>query len=59
MSSPCPELYDEGDELMLYSDALSSFVRSNEGKQAQVKVWKELLVKLERIAPGISGNLAN
>ncbi|EYE91702.1 NAD(P)-binding protein [Aspergillus ruber CBS 135680] len=39
--------------------ALSSFVRSDEGKQAQVKVWKELLEKLDRIAPGISENLAN
>lgn len=38
--------------------ALSSFVRSDEGKQAQVKVWKELLYKLERISLGISGNLS-
>jgi len=45
-------------ELILYSDALSSFVRSDEGKQAQGKVWKELLNKLERISTGISGNLS-
>lgn len=45
--------------LTVYSGALSSFVRSDEGKQAQVKVWKELLEKLDRIAPGISENLAN
>lgn len=45
--------------LTVYSGALSSFVRSDEGKQAQVKVWKELLEKLERISPGISANSGN
>lgn len=29
------------------SDALSDFVCSEEGNQAQVKVWREFLVKLD------------
>ncbi|EFR05303.1 hypothetical protein MGYG_08314 [Nannizzia gypsea CBS 118893] len=37
--------------------ALSKFVKSAEGAQAQKKVWGELLEKLERISPGISGNV--
>ncbi|KAM5451822.1 putative secondary metabolism biosynthetic enzyme [Microsporum audouinii] len=37
--------------------ALSKFVKSVEGAQAQKKVWGELLEKLERIVPGISGNI--
>ncbi|XHF98587.1 hypothetical protein AWENTII_002135 [Aspergillus wentii] len=37
--------------------ALSEFVRSEEGDQAQQKVWKELLEKLECIVPGVSGNV--
>ncbi|KAK2861152.1 hypothetical protein FQN49_004491 [Arthroderma sp. PD_2] len=37
--------------------ALSSFVKSAEGAQAQKKVWRELLDKLERIVPGIAGNI--
>lgn len=40
------------------SDALSGLVRREEGKQAQAKLWMELLVKLERISPGIPGNLS-
>lgn len=39
------------------SGALSDFVRSAEGSQAQRKVWNELLEKLECIAPGISGTI--
>ncbi|KAL4966918.1 putative short-chain dehydrogenase/reductase family protein [Aspergillus stella-maris] len=34
--------------------ALSAFVRSEEGNQAQLKVWTELVEKLERISPGVS-----
>ncbi|KAJ5766760.1 uncharacterized protein N7511_004376 [Penicillium nucicola] len=37
--------------------ALSQFVRSEEGNQAQQKVWKELLEKLDCIVPGVSGNV--
>lgn len=39
---------------MVDSNALSPFVRSEEGAQAQRKVWKELLEKLEETHPGIS-----
>ena len=38
-------------------DALSSFVRSENGKKAQGQVWKELKVKLEAIRPGITDAL--
>lgn len=38
-----------------YSGALSAFVRSEEGRQAQQKVWTELLDKLDYIVPGVSG----
>ncbi|KAK2754524.1 hypothetical protein FQN54_006925 [Arachnomyces sp. PD_36] len=38
-------------------DALSPFVRSTEGKDAQKKVWKEITQKLEGIQPGILQNL--
>ncbi|EFE44193.1 short-chain dehydrogenase, putative [Trichophyton verrucosum HKI 0517] len=37
--------------------ALSKFVKSSNGAQAQKKVWGELLEKLEKISPGISGNI--
>ncbi|KAI9371722.1 hypothetical protein BJX61DRAFT_534570 [Aspergillus egyptiacus] len=37
--------------------ALSDFVRSEEGNQAQQKVWTELMEKLEAIVPGVSANL--
>lgn len=40
-----------------YSGALSSFVRSEEGRQAQQKVWVELLDKLDAIVPGVSGGV--
>lgn len=36
--------------------ALSEFVKSEEGGQAQRKIWGELLAKLERVVPGISDN---
>ena len=36
--------------------ALSDFVKSDEGGQAQRKIWGELLDKLERIVPGISND---
>ncbi|GAB7353681.1 hypothetical protein MBLNU459_g4087t1 [Dothideomycetes sp. NU459] len=35
----------------------SKFVRSEEGAQAQKKVWKELSARLEAIQPGILNNL--
>lgn len=35
----------------------SPFVRSEEGKRAQERVWNELSEKLEAIQPGILGNL--
>lgn len=40
-----------------YSGALSTFVRSEEGRQAQQKVWTELLDKLDVIVPGVSGEV--
>jgi NAD(P)-dependent dehydrogenase (short-subunit alcohol dehydrogenase family) len=36
---------------------VSDFVRSDDGKAAQTKVWKELSQKLESIQPGILKNL--
>jgi len=36
---------------------LSSFVKSEDGKQASEKVWKELSAILESIQPGITSNL--
>lgn len=39
------------------SGALSDFVRSEEGSQAQQKVWNELLEKLNCIVPGVSGKV--
>ncbi|OJJ60487.1 hypothetical protein ASPSYDRAFT_87075 [Aspergillus sydowii CBS 593.65] len=38
--------------------ALSSFVRSDEGNQAQQKVWAELMGKLDAIVPGVSASLS-
>ncbi|KAF3402034.1 Short chain dehydrogenase yanD [Penicillium rolfsii] len=35
-------------------NALSSFVRSEEGSEAQRKVWEELLEKLEKTCPGVT-----
>jgi NAD(P)-dependent dehydrogenase (short-subunit alcohol dehydrogenase family) len=37
--------------------ALSDFVRSEEGKRVQEKVWGELREILERIEPGVTSNL--
>ncbi|GIK02023.1 hypothetical protein Aspvir_006066 [Aspergillus viridinutans] len=37
--------------------ALSKFVRSDEGKKVQEKVWGELREILEGIKPGVTGNL--
>jgi len=37
--------------------AASAFVRSKEGEKLQKRVWEELMVKLEKISPGISTNL--
>ena len=37
--------------------APSPFVRSEEGKKTQERVWKELSAKLEEIQPGILANL--
>lgn len=34
-------------------DQVSAFVKSEEGKKAQKKIWKELGDKLERIQPGV------
>jgi hypothetical protein len=34
----------------------SAFVRSEEGKQIQERVWKELVGKLEGIQPGITAD---
>ncbi|KAJ9647586.1 uncharacterized protein PV06_00297 [Exophiala oligosperma] len=36
-------------------DALSSFVRSEDGKKASEKVWKELVEILEKAEPGVVG----
>jgi retinol dehydrogenase 12 len=36
----------------------SSFVRSKEGAEVQIKVWQELSEKLEKIQPGILKNLS-
>ena len=41
----------------LSSNALSDFVRSEDGKKAQMKIWKELEEKLEAIEPGIMGQV--
>lgn len=38
-------------------DTLSGFVKSEEGKEASKKVWKELSEILESIQPGVTGNL--
>jgi hypothetical protein len=38
-------------------DALSEFARSADGKEAGVKVWKELSGILEGIEPGVTRNL--
>lgn len=35
----------------------SSFVRSEEGKIAQARVWNELMGKLEAIKPGVTSSL--
>ena len=35
----------------------SPFVQSKEGYKLQKRVWEELMAKLEKIKPGISGNL--
>lgn len=35
----------------------SALVRSEEGERAQKKVWAELREILERIQPGVTGNL--
>jgi len=37
--------------------ALSNFVKSEDGKEASNKVWKELSAILEKIQPGVTGNL--
>jgi NAD(P)-dependent dehydrogenase (short-subunit alcohol dehydrogenase family) len=37
--------------------ALSKFVKSDDGKKAQEKVWKELSEILDRIQPAVSNNL--
>lgn len=39
------------------NSALSDFVRSEEGKEVQEKVWGELTQILEGIKPGVTGNL--
>ncbi|GFF73507.1 hypothetical protein CNMCM6069_008456 [Aspergillus lentulus] len=39
------------------NSALSDFVRSEEGKKVQEKVWGELREILEEIRPGVTGNL--
>ncbi|EAW08562.1 putative short-chain dehydrogenase/reductase family protein [Aspergillus clavatus NRRL 1] len=39
------------------NNALSPFVRSEDGKQAQEKVWRELGGILEEIQPGVMSNL--
>jgi hypothetical protein len=36
------------------NEALSAFVRSEDGKKARKKVWKELVEILESIKPGIT-----
>lgn len=37
--------------------ALSPWVRSDEGRQARIKLWKEAEAILERVRPGISQNI--
>lgn len=37
--------------------APSKFVLSADGKKAEERVWKELSGKLEKIQPGVTGNI--
>ena len=52
-------LSQQPNELTQYlsRDALSEFVRSEDGQKAQKKIWKELTEKLEAIEPGIMGQV--
>lgn len=40
-------------------DVLSDFVKSDDGKQAQKKVWAGLKQRLEAIQPGVTDVLTN
>lgn len=44
-------------DAVISEDELSPFVQSEDGKKAQQKVWKELRSILEKIQPGVTGNL--
>ena len=35
----------------------TTVVRSREGQKTQKRVWDELMDKLDKIEPGVSGNL--
>ncbi len=50
---------EQSNELTRYlsRDALSEFVRSENGQKAQKKIWEELERKLEAIEPGIMGQV--
>lgn len=47
------DLYQRGTD----SHRPSPFVRSDEGAKTQRRVWDELNTKLEKIHPGILGNI--
>jgi NAD(P)-dependent dehydrogenase (short-subunit alcohol dehydrogenase family) len=44
-------------DAQINDDALSDFVKSEDGKEASKKVWKELSEILESIQPGVTSNL--
>jgi len=41
----------------IHDDVLSTFVTSKDGKETSAKVWYELKIILEKIQPGVTGNL--
>ena len=45
------------DDGLVHDEGVSEFARSEDGKKAQDKVWKEMTAKLEGISPGIMKNV--
>jgi retinol dehydrogenase 12 len=43
--------------LLMYGGRVSTFVTSEEGVETQKRLWTELSEKLEKIQPGIMGNI--